>query len=128
MPTEPALAASSITGIGVRGARASKTRAATLGLGYAKGTGGQGHSGTGANIPAAPLKTGVVGSANQDAGSVGVKGLSAKGRGVVAAGGAAQLRRVPSKAATHPGGGMRGDLFVDSKWFCKGGAVWVKLA
>jgi hypothetical protein len=145
------VAGSSMTGIGIRGASKSTTRPATLGLGYGNGTGVQGHSGTGGNVPAPPVKTGVVGSANQDATAVGVQGKSragagvkgttttgvavkgsgGSGRGGVFSGGTAQLKLVPSTATTHPSIGALGDLFLDKNkrlWFCKGGTIWVKLA
>src|SRR5207247_201184 len=100
--------------------------------------------------PAAPARTGVFGVANQNAGAIGVKGQTTLGHGVHGAattgigvmgradsgrggqfkGGAAQLRLVPSTAATHPDSGQAGDLFLDKShrlWLCKGGTTWVKL-
>ncbi len=59
-------------------------------------------------------QTGVDGSADQDATSVGVRGTSPAGRGGVFKGGAAQLKLQPSSTATsHPSSGQAGDLFVD---------------
>lgn len=54
----------------------------------------------------------------------GVFGNSAKGRGGVFAGLAAQVRLRPSSMSTHPASGMAGDLFVDSAkrlWLCTTG-------
>lgn len=113
-------------GIGVQGS-ATKGGCAILGKAV-DSTGVHGHSGPPFDsYIASPVKTGVYGYANQDADAVGVKGQSAKGRGVVAVGGRAQLRLVPSTAATHPTTGALGDLFLDKKgrlWFCKGAAAW----
>ena len=102
-------------------------------FGQARGTSGSGVVGySGAASPiTGPAKTGVYGYANHDAAAVGVNGQSPKGRGVVASGGAAQLRLVPSSAATHPATGQPGDLFLDKShrlWLCKGGTTWVKVA
>jgi hypothetical protein len=61
----------------------------------------------------------------------GVFGISRTGRGLVGQGGTAPLRLVPSGAATHPGAGLAGDLFVDNAarlWFCKGGSNWRQVA
>lgn len=74
---------------------------------------------------------GVQGIANQDAGAVGVRGISTKGRGGVFKGGVAQLRLSPSTATSHPTSGAIGDLFVDSSgrlWFCKGATTWKQIA
>ena len=62
---------------------------------------------------------------------VGIRGLSSAGRGAVLSGGAAALRLLPSAAASHPGTGRRGDLFLDRAgrlWYCSGGAAWTRLA
>jgi hypothetical protein len=43
----------------------------------------------------------------------------------------AQIRLIPSAAASHPKSGGAGDLFLDSGhrlWLCKGGSNWVKIA
>jgi hypothetical protein len=91
----------------------------------------QGYSGTTGFPPPGPPKTGVYGSADQDANSVGVRGASPTGRGGRFKGRKAQIRLDPSAAATHPASGAAGDLFVDSShrlWFCKGGATWKQLA
>lgn len=65
--------------------------------------------------------------------STGVYGLATAddGRGGVFAGGAAQLRLVPSSAASHPSSGQPGDLFLDQAsrlWFCAGDTSWKQLA
>jgi hypothetical protein len=95
------------------------------------GTGTMGVSG-GDSLPAATPRTGVYGYAFQnDSSAKGVYGEVPKGRGVVAKGGVAQIRLVPSGSNTHPASGQAGDLFVDKSdrlWFCKGGSTWVKLA
>jgi hypothetical protein len=62
--------------------------------------------------------------------NTGVYGIGIKGRGGVFQGDKAQVRLVPSTAASHPSSGAAGDLFVDTSnrlWFCKGGTNWVKL-
>lgn len=104
----------SSAGIGVRG------HAANDALGV------YGYSG-GDAPPAGPVKTGILGRADQDASAVGVRGSSTTGRGGVFAGKAAQVRLAPSSAATHPASGQAGDLFVDKSnrlWLCKGGTRW----
>lgn len=63
----------------------------------------------------------------------GIEGASKLGRGGSFAGKLAAIRLVPSAAATHPAGGVRGDLFVDNAgrlWYCKAGKAprWVQLA
>jgi hypothetical protein len=64
----------------------------------------------------------------------GLKATSVAGRGVVAAGKAAPLQLQPSKTASHPKRGEKGDLFVDKTgrlWFCNAGggtATWVQIA
>jgi hypothetical protein len=73
--------------------------------------------------------TGVYGVANAAAG-VGVAGVSAAGRGGLFAGKKAQLRLVPSAAASHPSTGAKGDLFVDTSgrlWFYTG-ATWKRVS
>jgi hypothetical protein len=63
--------------------------------------------------------------------STGVFGYAEKGRGGVFAGSTAQLRLMPSSAATHPRSGSAGDLFLDASkrlWFCKGGSTWKQIA
>jgi hypothetical protein len=107
----------SSAGVGVRG------HAANDALGV------YGYSG-GDAPPAGPVKTGVLGRADQDAASVGVRGSSASGRGGVFAGRAAQVRLTPSSAASHPASGQAGDLFVDRSgrlWLCKGRTRWMLL-
>jgi hypothetical protein len=112
---------------------------AVLGSAHGNGTGVQGHSGT-SSVPAAPIRTGVFGVANQDETSVGVlgtsgtgagvRGQSTSGRGIVATGGAAQLRLVPSGAVSHPRSGLGGDLFLDKSkrlWLCQGGTHWTQI-
>ena len=102
--------------IGVQGTSDSPTGAATIGWARNGGTGVSGVAG--APFPKVPPKTGVY-----------AKG-PAGGRGVVAAGGAAQVRLVPSRAATHPSSGQAGDLFLDKShrlWLCKGDTIWAKL-
>jgi len=62
-----------------------------------------------------------------DGTGAGVYGESDQGRGMLCRGGAAAIRLMPSKSATHPATGLRGDLLVDSSgrlWFCRGGANW----
>ena len=93
-------------------------------------TGLHGHSGLFA-APDAPANTGVFGSADLAASSVGVRGWSPTGRGGRFAGEKAQIRLDPSAATSHPPSGQGGDLFVDKNkrlWFCKGGKTWVRLA
>jgi hypothetical protein len=104
-----------------------------LGWAYGNAAGVQGYSGP--TLPAAPPNhTGVHGYADQDATAVGVNGQSPKGRGVVASGGAAQLRLVPSSATTHPTSGAVGDLFLDKSarlWLCTttgSPATWKQVA
>jgi hypothetical protein len=79
--------------------------------------------------PTAPAKTGVFGFADQDANAVGVRGTSNKGRGGIFKGGRAQLRLIPSTAASHPATGQKGDLFHDRSgrlWFYNG-ATWLRI-
>ena len=85
-----------------------------------------GFSGSGAP-PAPTANTGVYGYAP----GVGVRGVATNGRGGVFSGPTAQLRLVPSTAATHPASGTAGDLFMDKSnrlWLCKGTTSWVQLA
>jgi hypothetical protein len=127
----PALRASSVTGYGVWGNSSSVTVPAIFGWAYGNNTGLLGYSGTNGLPPASPAKTGVVGSADQDASAVGVRGSSPTGRGGRFTGKKAQIRLDPSTATTHPPRGAKGDLFVDSSgrlWFCKGGTTWKQLA
>lgn len=122
------VAGSSASNVGVDGQSRSTLTAAVRGTSVADNTGVQGVSASAAGAPPpTPAKTGVYGYANQDAAAVGVKGQSPNGRGVVAAGGTAPLRLLPSTASSHPTAGARGDLFVDNSgrlWFCtKSGTV-----
>ena len=115
--------------IGAQGTSDSPTGLASVGWARHGGLGVVGYSGS--TFPSTPVKTGVLGQASQDAASVGVRGVSGPGRGGVFAGGTAQLRLVPSTAATHPGSGVLGDLFLDKAgrlWFCKGTTTWKQLA
>jgi hypothetical protein len=119
----------SSSSVSIYGSSSAPHQPAILGRSWGNSTGVLGCSGS--TPPAPPAKTGVQGYANQDATAVGVKGQSPSGRGVVASGGAAQLRLVASTAASHPLSGELGDLFLDKNkrlWFCKGGTAWVKLA
>jgi hypothetical protein len=98
---------------GVQGTTNSPAGYATTGWATAKGTGVIGVSAATFPNPAPP--------------NTGVYGHAGNGRGVVAQGGKAQLRLVPSSAITHPSRGAAGDLFLDKShrlWFCKGGATW----
>ena len=109
----------STSSFGVVGTSTATNRAAVLGRSDANSTGVIGASqADGNSTPASLAKTGVY-------------GYAPTGRGVVAVGGKAQLRLVPSAAGSHPGSGSAGDLFVDSAGrlsFCKGGNNWVLLA
>ncbi len=101
--------------IGVQGTSLSPAGLASIGWASKGGTGVIGFAGP--NFPSVPVRTGVYGAAPA-------------GRGVIAAGGAAQLRLMPSSAATHPASGLAGDLFVDSShhlWFCLGGTTWKQI-
>jgi hypothetical protein len=114
---------------GVKGASGAADKGAVTGQSSGGGTGVFGISGLG--TPVALAKTGVYGLASQDGASVGVRGASTTGRGGVFKGKAAQLRLMPSTAATHPASGQLGDLFLDSNkrlWFCKGGTSWKQIA
>jgi len=71
---------------------------------------------------------GVFGQAGSTA--PGVEGRSSEGRGGLFGGKAAQVRLVPSAAASHPSSGAAGDIFLDKSkrlWLCKGGTNWVRL-
>jgi hypothetical protein len=117
-------------GEGVRGHTTSSATPAVIGHSFTDTTGVVGFSG-GATEPSIPKKTGVLGVANQDAVSVGVRGGSPTGRGGVFSGKLAQLRLAPSTDAAHPASGQRGDLFVDKDgrlWFCKGTTHWKQIA
>jgi hypothetical protein len=133
----------STTGSGVFGHSSSGNgvRAESGGIGvYGKGGAGQpsiyGHK----SVASGNAVWGAITNANssdpamlaETAGSGdGVRGLSALGRGGRFAGKKAQIRLDPSTATTHPGSGLKGDLFVDASprlWFCKGGTIWVLLA
>jgi hypothetical protein len=61
----------------------------------------------------------------------GIYATGTSGRGAQLNGGAAQLRLIPSGAASHPSSGQSGDFFIDSAnslFFCKGGSSWIQLA
>jgi hypothetical protein len=118
------------SGYGIYGSSGSDTLPALLAVSYRDNTGLQGYSGQN-NPPASPARTGVFGSADQGASSVGIRGTSPAGRGGVFKGGAAQLKLVASSSASHPATGQLGDLFLDKNkrlWFCKGGTTWKQLA
>jgi hypothetical protein len=78
---------------------------------------------------------GVTGASHSNAGVAGSSatgsGVTGKGRvGGIFNGSVADLRLIP-QAGAHPAHGTKGDLFVDQNvhlWFCRGGAVWVRLA
>jgi hypothetical protein len=115
----------------------SRNGSAIVGESWTSGIGVEGESDTG---------MGVYGASNHDAGVLGASGLQPVpstalrastgvvgigGRGGAFIGTAAQVRLVPSAAATHPARGARGDLFLDKPgrlWFCKGGTTWKQLA
>jgi hypothetical protein len=110
-------------GLGVWGSHAGSgwggyfTSASGIGLNAVGG------SGTGVNATGA---TGVTALGD----TIGVAASSTTGRGVVAAGTAAQIQLTPGSAGTHPASGAAGDIYVDSTaqpWFCQGGANWVSL-
>jgi hypothetical protein len=117
-------------GSGVRGHTTGASTPAIVGHAYSAAAGVTGISGPGAD-PSLPADTGVVGIANADPDSVGVRGISTSGRGGVFQGNLAQLRLKPSSAASHPARGQAGDLFLDHAnrlWFCKAGTNWRQLA
>lgn len=110
-------------GIGVWGSQAGSgwggyfTSASGIGLNASGG------SGTGVNANGA---TGVTALGA----TTGVVASSTGGRGLVAAGSAAQIQLTPGSAATHPTSGAAGDIYVDSSarpWFCQGGSQWLPL-
>lgn len=71
------------------------------------------------------------GSAPDGPSNVGVYGAATSGRGGAFKGNLAQLKLLPSSAASHPSSGQAGDLFVDVShrlWFCKGSTNWTQLA
>ena len=108
--------ATSGTAQGVQGTSDSPAGFATTGWARHGGTGIIGV--VGATFPPVPARTGVY-------------GFAPGGRGVVAGGGAAQVRLLPSAAVTHPTNGQLGDLFLDKAgrlWFCKGATTWKQLA
>jgi len=101
---------------GIQGTSDSPHGLGTTGWARHNGTGVVGVSG--GTFPSVPAHTGVFGSAHS-------------GRGVVASGGVAQLRLVPSSDTSHPHSGAMGDLFLDKHgrlWFCRGGTSWHQLA
>jgi hypothetical protein len=113
--------ASSGTTVGAMGESFSKAGTGVRGWASGGGTGVYGFSGGVFPSGKPPAKTGVYGDAPN-------------GRGVVAAGGAAQLRLIPSAASSHPASGLLGDLFLDKSgrlWFCSQGgslAIWKQIA
>ena len=117
--------------IGVFGNSAGSDGYGVGGQASGNGTGVFGYSGLTGTFPTALARTGVHGAADQGTSSVGVRGSSKRGRGVVASGKVAQLRLMPSSATSHPSSGALGDLFLDRSkrlWFCKGGRNWARLA
>lgn len=106
--------------VGTQGTSDSPKGMAAIGWARSKGTGVVGISTNGQNFPTASVPA-----------NTGVYGKAATGRGGVFAGGKAQLRLVPSAAATHPLSGVLGDLFLDKSgrlWFCKSGTHWKQIA
>ena len=94
--------------------------------GSSDSTGVMGVSGVTTLVPLA--NTGVYGLSHVATG-VGVAGTSALGRGGQFSGRKAQLRLMPSNAASHPSTGAKGDLFVDASgrlWFYTG-ATWKRI-
>jgi hypothetical protein len=103
---------------GVSGYTKNPTGIATTGWANANGTGLFGLSGPDFPKSSIPAKTGVFGYAEH-------------GRGGAFAGPVAQIRLVPAGAASHPGNGAVGDLFLDGNHrlrFCKGGTTWKQIA
>ncbi len=99
---------------------------------------GVSHSNTGVGVYGHASATsgttvGVLGRV-ESASGVGVQGTAAVGRGGQFIGGEAQVRLVPTTAASHPASGATGDLYVDKSgrlWFCtKTGnpAVWKQVS
>jgi hypothetical protein len=66
------------------------------------------------------------------ASGAGVSGTSDTGRGrLFQSGSKAQVRLIPSTAASHPASGQAGDLFLDTSrrlWLCKGASTWAHIA
>jgi hypothetical protein len=114
---------------GVYGHSQADDQAAIVGQSKGDGTGVLGYSGKDSvYLQDAPQKTGVFGEAPS---GVGVYGRASNGRGGQFSGGKAQVRLMPSSAATHPANGALGDLFLDKSgrlWFCKGGKTWKQIA
>jgi hypothetical protein len=105
-------------GHGVQGLSDSPQGWANLGWARGKGTALIGFCGPNFPINQVPPNTGVF-------------GFAAQGRGGVFRGPKAQVRLIPSGAATHPTTGVIGDLFLDKNkrlWFCKGGKTWKQIA
>jgi hypothetical protein len=103
---------------GVQGLTDSPKGWATLGWARARGT-----ALIGVSAPDFPT--------NQVPPNTGVYGHATQGRGGVFRGTTAQVRLIPSTAATHPAAGALGDLFLDKNkrlWFCKGGSTWKQIA
>lgn len=101
---------------GIQGTTDSPKGWATTGWAREGGTGVVGVSGATFPSTSIPPRTGVYGNAPD--------------RGGVFAGGKSQVRLVPSPAATHPGNGQAGDLFVDKShrlWFCLGATSWKRV-
>jgi hypothetical protein len=108
-------------GYGVAGRTASGDKPGTFGDNTGAGPGVLGQSVSG---------TGVVGRA-LGPGAVGVVGRSDLGRGGRFHGKRAQIKLVPSTAATHPASGSAGDIFLDASkrlWLCKGSTIWALIA
>jgi hypothetical protein len=82
----------SVSGVGVVGLTAS-SEAAVFGRSGGDGTGVMGHSG-GAPLPTSRAKTGVYGFAAQDATSVGVRGESTPGIGILGIGGTVGVKGI----------------------------------
>jgi len=109
----------STSSYGVVGTSTATNKAAVLGRSAANSTGVVGASYPNGNTtPVSPAKTGVY-------------GYAPTGRGMVASGGKAQIRLLPSTSISHPSSGAIGDMFVDQAgrlWYCKGGTNWTQLA
>jgi len=116
----------------------TSTYAAVLGVTKGSGAGVQGRGeGTGygvwGEIPDSTKTQSAVLGSTEGAGN-GVEGRSILGRGGLFRGKRAQVRLLPSSAATKPSAGKRGDLFVDASgrlWYCKTSdstTGWVQLA
>jgi hypothetical protein len=108
------------------------------GSGTAQGVQGTSDSPKGLGVTGLARKNGtaVLGASGPDfptgvPAKTGVYGYAQNGRGGVFEGKTAQLRLVPSTAASHPSSGSIGDLFLDKNkrlWFCKGGTSWKQIA